>query len=65
MTWKNKAVVVGLLVGALSGLGAAMLYIRSVEDSGSEEPNKIPTGDVLKMTISLFTLIRQISNLAG
>jgi hypothetical protein len=42
-----------------------LLYIRSVEDSGLEEPNKINTGDALKMTISLFTLIKQISNLAS
>jgi hypothetical protein len=65
MTWKNKSMLVGMIIGALSGLGAALLYIRSVEDSGLEEPNKIGTGDALKMTISLFTLIKQVSNLAS
>jgi hypothetical protein len=65
MTWKNKTMLVGMILGALSGLGAALLYIRSVEDTGLEEPTKISTGDALKMTISLFTLIKQISNLAG
>jgi len=65
MTWKNKSMLVGMIIGALSGLGAALLYIRSVEDSGREEPKKIGTGDALKMTISLFTLIKQVSNLAG
>jgi hypothetical protein len=65
MTWKNKSMLVGMIIGALSGLGAALLYIRSVEDSGLEEPKKIGTGDALKMTISLFTLIKQVSNLAS
>jgi len=65
MTWKNKTMLVGVILGALSGLGAALLYIRSLEDSGLEEPSKINTGDALKMTISLFTLIKQISNLAS
>jgi hypothetical protein len=49
----------------MSGLGAALLYIRTVEDAGSPEPNKIATGDALKMVISVFGLIKQISSLAG
>jgi hypothetical protein len=65
MTWRNRTLLVGSILGALSGLGAALLYIRSVEDSGSEEPKKIPTGDALKMVISVFTLIKQVSNLAN
>jgi hypothetical protein len=65
MTWKNKALLMGLIFGALSGIGAALLYIRAVEDSGSSEPKKIATGDALKMTISAFSLIKQISSLAG
>ena len=65
MTWKNKALLLGLTLGALSGLGAALLYIRSVEDSGTEEPSKIETGDALKMAISVFGLIKQVSSLAG
>ena len=65
MTWKNKALLFGASLGALSGLGAALLYIRSVEDSGAEEPNKIQTGDALKMALSVFNLIKQVSSLAG
>ena len=65
MTWKNKALSLGVIFGALVGLGAALLYIRSVEDTGVEEPHKIGTGDALKLGISAFTLIKQVSNLAG
>ncbi len=65
MTWKNKSLLLGTLLGAMSGLGAALLYIRSVEDSGSQEPDKIATGDILKMVISVFNLIKQVSSLAS
>jgi len=65
MTWKNKSLLLGTLLGAMSGLGAALLYIRSVEDSGSQEPDKIATGDILKMVISVFSLIKQVSSLAS
>jgi hypothetical protein len=65
MTWKNKSLLLGTVLGAMSGLGAALLYIRTVEDTGSPEPSKIATGDALKMVISVFGLIKQISSLAG
>jgi hypothetical protein len=64
MTWKNKTLLIGVILGALSGLGAAMLYIRTVEESGTATPKKVNTGDALKVTISAFNLIKQVSNLA-
>lgn len=65
MNWKNKALLIGVILGALTGLGSALLYIRSVEDSGAEEPGRIGTGDALKLGISTFSLIKQLSNLAN
>lgn len=65
MTWKNKSMIVGMVVGALAGLGAALLYIRAVEDTGSDEPKRIGTGEALKLGIATFGLIKQVSNLAG
>ena len=65
MTWKNKALLIGVLLGALVGVGSALLYIRSVEDAGDEEPQRIGTGEALKLGISTFSLIKQLSNLAG
>ena len=64
MTWKNKALIIGVVFGALAGAGAAVLYIRSVEDTGSEEPKKIGTGEALMLVISVFNIIRQVSKLA-
>jgi hypothetical protein len=65
MNWKNKALLVGGILGALTGLGAALLYIRSVEDSGADEPKRIGTGEAIKFGVSIFSLIKQVSNLAG
>lgn len=65
MTWKNKALLMGAVLGALAGLGSALLYIRAVEDTGSEEPKRIGTGEALKLGISAFSLIKQVSSLAG
>jgi hypothetical protein len=64
MTWKNKALVIGGILGAVAGLGAALLYIRSVEDSGKEEPKKVATGEALMLVISVFSIIRQVAKLA-
>lgn len=65
MTWKNKALLMGAVLGALAGLGSALLYIRAVEDTGSEEPKRIGTGEALRLGISAFSLIKQVSGLAG
>jgi hypothetical protein len=64
MTWKNKALLVGGIVGALAGLGSALLYIRSVEDAGVETPERVGTGDALRLGIALFGLIKQVTSLA-
>lgn len=64
MTWKNKALLIGGTLGIAAGLGAAMLYIRSVEDTGKIEPNKVATGEALMLVISVFNIIRQVAKLA-
>jgi hypothetical protein len=65
MTWKNKAMLTGVIIGALAGLGTALLYIRSVQDAGLEEPDRIGTGDALRLGISIFGLIKQVSGLVN
>lgn len=65
MTWKNRSLLLGVVLGALAGLGAALLYIRSVEDTEAGEPTRIGTGDAIKLGLATFGLIRQVSGLAG
>ncbi len=59
--WRMKALLVGGLLGALIGLGAAYLYIRNIEEAG-EEP-QLATKDALQLGVSVASLVRQVANL--
>jgi hypothetical protein len=61
-SWKNKILIVGGLVGALVGVGAAFLYIRTAEEAGGRR--EISPGQVLKLAVSALGMIRQASQLA-
>ncbi len=63
LDWKTKAVIVGGVVGALVGAGAAYLYVRNLEEAG-EEP-KLETRDAMTIGMSLVTLVRQIANMGN
>ncbi len=65
MTWQKKTLLIGALLGAATGVAAGLLYIRSVEDSGADQPEKISTGSALKIGLSAFSLIREIANLGS
>ena len=60
-SWKAKALIVGGVVGALVGLGAAYLYIRNIEETG--ETPQIATKDAMTIGFSLVSLMRQIANM--
>jgi hypothetical protein len=61
-SWKTKILIVSGLVGALLGLGAGFLYIRTAEESGG--PREISTGQVLKLAVATLGVVRQASQLA-
>ena len=61
-SWKNKVLIVGALVGALLGLGAAFLYIRTAEETGGRR--EISAGQVLKLAVAALGVVRQASQLA-
>lgn len=65
MTWQKKTLIIGALLGAVAGLAAALLYIRSIEDTGAQAPEKISTGSALKIGLSVFSLIREVANLGS
>lgn len=56
--WKFKALVVGGLVGALTGLGATYIMVQR-----SEEPPEIGPGDGIKLSLLLLGLVRQVGDL--
>ena len=58
---KSKTLVVGALVGAITGLFAAMLLQRSAEKY--ERETALTTGDGLKLGVLVFGLLRAIASL--
>jgi len=60
--WRPKVLVVGAVVGALVGLGAAYLFIQNVEDNS--QPPEITAGKGLKLGLLLLGLVRSVADLA-
>jgi len=60
-SWKVKTLVVGAVIGALTGLGAAYLLTRRAEQKG--EPLAINSGQGLKLGMLVAGLLRQILSL--
>jgi gas vesicle protein len=58
---KSRILVFGALVGAFTGLIAAMLLNRRVEKNESE--TALTTGEGLKLGVLVFGLLRAIASL--
>ena len=59
MDWRGKAFIVGGVVGALLGLGAAYIYVNAAEESG-DSPELTP-GTAVTIGLSLLALLRQVA----
>jgi hypothetical protein len=57
--WRTKAFVVGGVVGALLGLGAAYIYINAAEDS--DAPPELTPGTAVTIGVALLALLRQVA----
>ena len=60
-SWKRNAMIIGAVVGALVGLGAAYLMIQNAERQGSQI--NVTAGDGVKLGITVMGLLRQVSAL--
>jgi nitrate reductase gamma subunit len=60
--WKTGTIIVGGIVGALTGLGAAYLLVRRAEEQGDKI--SMTSGQGLKLGVLLAGLIRSILNLS-
>ncbi len=58
---KSRTIIVGTLVGALTGLVAAMLLSRRAEKN--ERETAITTGEGLKLGVLVIGLLRAIASL--
>ncbi|MDO9301934.1 MAG: hypothetical protein Q7T89_11150 [Anaerolineales bacterium] len=58
---KNKTILFGALIGAVTGLVAAVLLTRRAEKT--ERETAITTGEGLKLGVLVFGLLRAIASL--
>jgi hypothetical protein len=59
--WKTQTLVIGAVVGALVGAGAAYLLTQRAERN--QEALKISAGDGVKLGVLVFGLLRQVAQL--
>ncbi len=61
--WRPKLLIVGAVIGALTGLGAAYLLIQRAEKDGSRP--ELSTKEGISLGLLVFGLLRQVSMLGG
>ena len=57
--WRQRAFLIGGVLGALLGLGAAYIFVNAAEQNG-EEPEVTP-GTAVTIGLSLLALLRQVA----
>ncbi len=61
-SWRSKTLVLGAVLGALTGLVAAYLLVQRADQQ--EQPPELSTGEGIKVGLLLLGLLRQIAQLA-
>lgn len=61
LDWKTRAFIVGGVLGALVGVGAAYLLVRASADR--EEPPAIPASKAVTLGVTVLGLLKQIASL--
>jgi hypothetical protein len=59
-SWKAKALIIGSLVGALTGLGATYVMVQR-----SDEPPEVGPTDGIKLGLLLLGLVRAVGDLGS
>lgn len=59
----TKALIIGAVVGALSGVGAAYLFLQRAQQE--ENPPSLTAGDGVKIGLGVLTLMRLIADIGG
>ncbi len=60
-SWKQKALILGGVIGALTGVGLAYLLVRKSEET--EGGMQFGTGEGVRLGIILTNLARQVARL--
>lgn len=59
-SWKSRTLIIGALVGALTGLAAAYILIQRAEQE--ETHPKLTAGDGVKVGLGLLGVLRLLSD---
>lgn len=59
--WKAKALLVGGVVGAMTGMGAALLFVRRVEQGDGRR--RLTPGEGIRLGFLVLGLLRQVGQL--
>jgi len=59
--WKSQTLIIGCIIGAIAGLGAAYIMIRRAEEAQTKP--QLTTGDGVKIGMGLAGVIKLISDL--
>ncbi|MDF1500495.1 MAG: hypothetical protein P1P76_08500 [Anaerolineales bacterium] len=59
--WKNRIYLLGVVLGALTGLGVAVVLVKRAEETGEEL--KFGTREGLRLGVGVLGLLRQVSRL--
>jgi|GEM_PF-300598 phage protein U len=61
LSWKNKVLIGGALIGAITGIGTAYLLIQRAEKEG--EPLSFSSGQGIKLGMAVLAMLRQVLQL--
>ncbi len=62
-SWTGQVLVIGAVLGALTGLGAAYLLIQRAKRRA--EPPNLNAGEGIKLGLLIFGLLRQVAMLGS
>jgi len=61
--WKTRTLIVGVLAGALTGLGVAFVLIQRAEQEG--EVVQLRTSEGVKLGMGVLGLLRQVGQIGA
>ena len=61
--WKTKTIIIGAIIGALTGAAAAMIFVQQAEKKNSQP--KLNAGEGVKLGLGVLGLLRLVSDMAN
>jgi hypothetical protein len=63
--WKATTLLAGGVLGLVTGIAAAYMYVRTAEENNTEKmPARVEPADAFKLGLAAVALVRQIADLA-